>query len=117
MPQQVPFVGGAVIPFRGIDHVIRHQMKGRGPVRLEPGRIVVSGRPEHLTRRLRDWLREQARAAIVPLVHKKALLIRRKPGRITLRDQKSRWGSRSEEHTSELQSLMRISYAVFCLQK
>src|SRR3546814_10435179 len=26
-------------------------------------------------------------------------------------------GTRSEEHTSELQSLMRISYAVFCLQK
>src|SRR3546814_10554987 len=26
-------------------------------------------------------------------------------------------GVRSEEHTSELQSLMRISYAVFCLQK
>src|SRR3546814_6733819 len=25
--------------------------------------------------------------------------------------------SRSEEHTSELQSLMRISYAVFCLEK
>src|SRR3546814_8670426 len=30
---------------------------------------------------------------------------------LTLRD----W--RSEEHTSELQSLMRISYAVFCLKK
>src|SRR3546814_1851232 len=29
-----------------------------------------------------------------------------------------RWGyDRSEEHTSELQSLMRISYAVFCLKK
>src|SRR3546814_2289263 len=27
------------------------------------------------------------------------------------------WRSRSEEHTSELQSLMRISYAVFCLKK
>src|SRR3546814_2154424 len=27
------------------------------------------------------------------------------------------YGSRSEEHTSELQSLMRISYAVFCLKK
>src|SRR3546814_9223932 len=26
-------------------------------------------------------------------------------------------GQRSEEHTSELQSLMRISYAVFCLKK
>src|SRR3546814_1460063 len=30
----------------------------------------------------------------------------------------SRWRfARSEEHTSELQSLMRISYAVFCLKK
>src|SRR3546814_1065943 len=27
------------------------------------------------------------------------------------------WAGRSEEHTSELQSLMRISYAVFCLKK
>src|SRR3546814_1039991 len=27
------------------------------------------------------------------------------------------WNRRSEEHTSELQSLMRISYAVFCLKK
>src|SRR3546814_5334003 len=29
----------------------------------------------------------------------------------------SLWLLRSEEHTSELPSLMRISYAVFCLQK
>src|SRR3546814_7701819 len=29
----------------------------------------------------------------------------------------TRWSLRSEEHTSELQSLMRISYAVFCLKK
>src|SRR3546814_3290682 len=31
-------------------------------------------------------------------------------------DPESAW-RRSEEHTSELQSLMRISYAVFCLKK
>src|SRR3546814_942231 len=30
---------------------------------------------------------------------------------------KPAWAIRSEEHTSELQSLMRISYAVFCLKK
>src|SRR3546814_2264598 len=29
----------------------------------------------------------------------------------------TRWRLRSAEHTSELQSLMRISYAVFCLKK
>src|SRR3546814_2259142 len=35
--------------------------------------------------------------------------------RIVLRETKD--SKRSEEHTSELQSLMRISYAVFCLKK
>src|SRR3546814_1596881 len=34
----------------------------------------------------------------------------------TIRESNER-GKRSEEHTSELQSLMRISYAVFCLTK
>src|SRR3546814_9646349 len=33
------------------------------------------------------------------------------------RDDGLEHGNRSEEHTSELQSLMRTSYAVFCLQK
>src|SRR3546814_1738524 len=32
-------------------------------------------------------------------------------------DQRQHESARSEEHTSELQSLMRISYAVFCLKK
>src|SRR3546814_1845716 len=33
------------------------------------------------------------------------------------KNQKTKKDFRSEEHTSELQSLMRISYAVFCLKK
>src|SRR3546814_3841883 len=37
------------------------------------------------------------------------------PGRAGMPKQRSSF--RSEEHTSELQSLMRISYAVFCLKK
>src|SRR3546814_5758694 len=46
------------------------------------------------------------------------------PGTPDVENLYARWGSggrnfcfRSEEHTSELQSLMRISYAVFCLKK
>src|SRR3546814_2671609 len=44
----------------------------------------------------------------------------RRPGQAQAadeRDQRHAAGGRSEEHTSELQSLMRISYAVFCLKK
>src|SRR3546814_5863343 len=38
-------------------------------------------------------------------------------GRVAALDQGGAHQPRSEEHTSELQSLMRISYAVFCLKK
>src|SRR3546814_10630762 len=41
--------------------------------------------------------------------HARRRLIRRQPA--------MKWTSRSEEHTSELKSLMRRSYAVFCLKK
>src|SRR3546814_4513725 len=42
------------------------------------------------------------------------LCLHERVGRISAMREK---GQRSEEHTSELQSLMRISYAVFCLKK
>src|SRR3546814_3677496 len=48
-----------------------------------------------------------------------AFLIGLGAGQLILGPLSDRWGRRprSEEHTSELQSLMRISYAVFCLKK
>src|SRR3546814_1289735 len=62
--------------------------RARGADRPSGGRAALDGRPCH--RRVAPVDR-QARAAID--------------------------AQRSEEHTSELQSLMRISYAVFCLKK
>src|SRR3546814_3897307 len=51
----------------------------------------------------------------------KAKLLTEKQGKVTFDDvagiDEAREELRSEEHTSELQSLMRISYAVFCLKK
>src|SRR3546814_1875860 len=40
-----------------------------------------------------------------------------RPGAADTHDDTADTADRSEEHTSELQSLMRISYAVFCLKK
>src|SRR3546814_8368175 len=48
------------------------------------------------------------------LIDKEGHIIKRYLGNY---DKASFLNTRSEEHTSELQSLMRISYAVFCLQK
>src|SRR3546814_3053120 len=55
------------------------------------------------------WQTETGGVMISPLPGATAL----KPGSAT----RPMFGVRSEEHTSELQSLMRISYAVFCLKK
>src|SRR3546814_7357745 len=46
-----------------------------------------------------------------------AMLIAFVAGASRLAADLTKLGTRSEEHTSELQSLMRISYAVFCLKK
>src|SRR3546814_8934746 len=46
-----------------------------------------------------------------------ALYLQPARGEIRLPGRAGAEGRRSEEHTSELQSLMRISYAVFCLKK
>src|SRR3546814_9293056 len=56
-----------------------------------------------------DRVRHRARNRLV--IRQPQIIIRGEIPALT-RDQ-----SRSEEHTSELQSLMRISYAVFCLKK
>src|SRR3546814_10626112 len=52
-----------------------------------------------------------------PQVEEEADPVCRVGRRDLLQDQLPALHGRSEEHTSELQSLMRISYAVFCLKK
>src|SRR3546814_1876769 len=56
-------------------------------------------------------------AALRELQHPTLLYGPTQSGRTHLLQAVCRERSRSEEHTSELQSLMRISYAVFCLKK
>src|SRR3546814_5785667 len=64
-----------------------------------------------------DW-RDYAdrNEAADPAVAVEALLERAEGGSVWLVIN-THYRTRSEEHTSELQSLMRISYAVFCLKK
>src|SRR3546814_2531359 len=57
-----------------------------------------------------------ATLSILPLPACKSL-IQKGSGRVLMTHEQPGKPGRSEEHTSELQSLMRISYAVFCLKK
>src|SRR3546814_2254454 len=64
--------------------------------------------------RAREDLLAGAIAAFGPADPVRRIGRRHDTGRIVAGDRRH---ARSEEHTSELQSLMRISYAVFCLKK
>jgi predicted metal-dependent hydrolase len=93
LPACRPFVDGAEVPLFGALHRIRHRHDRRGTVWREGLEIHVAGKPEHLSRRLRDWLTAELKSQLVPLVHAKALRVDRPVKRITLRDSRSRWGS------------------------
>jgi len=93
LPRRVPFVEGAEIPLGGIPYLLRWTPGGGPPVIVDGREIVVSGRPEHMARRVGDWLREEAKRRTAPLAHDKAAAIGARVTRITIRDQKSRWGS------------------------
>ncbi len=92
MPRRL-FTAGTVIPYRGIGHRIRHRPDARGGAWLEAGEIHVAGRPEHLSRRVRDWLRAEARRELCVLARDKTAVIDRRVARVTVRDTISRWGS------------------------
>src|SRR3546814_3755197 len=76
----------------------------------EPADVVVVAEPRlaHLAVEVEDLHRLAAGAHVDPRAAEMQVVRRRAAGQQHLR---------SEEHTSELQSLMRISYAVFCLKK
>lgn len=93
LPDLKPFVDGAEVPLFGAPHLIRHREDRRGTVWCEGQEIHVAGKPEHLPRRLRDWLTAELKGRLVPLVHAKAQSVDRPVKRITLRDSRSRWGS------------------------
>src|SRR3546814_8118898 len=98
----------------------------------ERRRCGIGDRVPGVTFRLRDgaqWVEKTSaelfgnrRVVIfaVPAAFSTSCSARHLPGYVALARNIKRMGIdeiRSEEHTSELQSLMRISYAVFCLNK
>lgn len=93
LPPAVRFEHGAVIPFLGVDHRIRHRRQSRPAIWREGQEIHVGGDPALLSERLTEWLKREARREIERRARRKAAQIGREIAGITIRDPKSRWGS------------------------
>jgi hypothetical protein len=97
-PQKIPFTADASIPVLGVPHILRHAPEARRGVWLEEGALFVSGRPEHMPRRVRDFLKAETEKQVRPLAFDLSAKIGKTPTRITVRSLKSRWGSCSSAH-------------------
>lgn len=93
LPQAVTFVDGALVPICGISHRIRHAPQARGGAWIEEEALYVTGAADFIARRVRDFLRQEARQHLGALVTAKAGRIGVVPRRMTVKDTKSRWGS------------------------
>ncbi|MDP1907217.1 MAG: SprT family zinc-dependent metalloprotease [Hyphomicrobium sp.] len=101
LPEIVPFADGESIPLRGVPHRITHQPRERGTVWIENdesgnGLICVAGSATHISRRVTDFLKREAKKALTEASRAYAAKIGVSFGRIGLRDSASRWGSCSE---------------------
>jgi hypothetical protein len=97
LPRPVAFTPRATTPFRGVEHVIAHRPGERGVVWVEKGErgpmICVAGEKPHVPRRVKDFLKREARKDLEAAVAKHAKRLGVAPRRITVRDTVSRWGS------------------------
>ena len=93
LPEAILFTDGAQIPICGVPHHIRHVPRSRGGAFILEQELHVTGAAEFLTRRVRDFLRQEARRRLGALVAAKSGLAGVTPRRITVKDTTSRWGS------------------------
>jgi predicted metal-dependent hydrolase len=84
---------GVEILLRGIPHKVKFSGGRRGVVSIEEGLITIPGDPAHAERRLRDTLKKIALVELTAATKRYAVQMDVTFSRITVRDQKSRWGS------------------------
>jgi predicted metal-dependent hydrolase len=101
LPGPVPFRHDAVVPLRGVPHRIVHKPGSRGAVWVESSEgeqlLCVAGRSEHIARRVRDFLKREAKRDLAAASKKYAALLGVSIRSISIRDTASRWGSCSYE--------------------
>jgi predicted metal-dependent hydrolase len=97
LPPRVAFEAGAYLPVLGQK---RRVVWTPGPPRavwLDGDVIRVGGERGLVARRLESWFKRHAREEIVTRVETMCKAIRAKPGRVAIRDTRSRWGSASAD--------------------
>jgi predicted metal-dependent hydrolase len=96
LPAAISFADGLELPLRGVPHRIVHRPT-RGTVWIEAGDdmplLCVAGDRAHLPRRVRDYLKREAKGDLEAASRRYAEALGVVVRRVAVRDQVSRWGS------------------------
>jgi len=95
-PQRQPLTAGRKISILGREYEIVHQ-PGRGVTRLEENLLIVHGRAEHLSRRVRDFLKQTALDVLTDRAAQKLDQLNLRLCDVRVVDPKTRWGSCSPD--------------------
>lgn len=98
----LPWREGTAVPILGRPHLLCHHPHAARGVWTEEDRLCVSGQAEHMSRRITDFLKRQARNVMTAKATDMAARIGRRPGRISIKDTRSRWGSCSSQGSLSL---------------
>ena len=95
-PARQMFYDGHVLSLLDTPVTICHAPAERSGVQLNGSDLIVSGRAEHVQRRVFDWLKGHTKAVITPRAELMAYQLGRRVGKISVRNTRSRWGSCSQ---------------------
>ncbi|MBR3503438.1 MAG: M48 family metallopeptidase [Clostridia bacterium] len=99
--ERFPMTDGMSVPLEGRQWTLRLETAPRRSARFEDGVILLRApdiSPDAVRGQLRDALIERARARIEQRLAHYIPLIGRRPGRVTIREQRTKWGSCSSKN-------------------
>ncbi|MBI3507090.1 MAG: M48 family metallopeptidase [Proteobacteria bacterium] len=97
VPARIEFADGAAFEFLGARLTVR-RAAGRLTKR-EGDVLLVGGAPEFVARRVRDWLKREARTLLTAKAHALAARVGRKVKAVRIADPRTRWGSAASDGT------------------
>lgn len=97
VPARVEFACGTSFDFHGTRLAVRH-VPGR-LTRRDGDTLLVGGAPEFVARRVRDWLKREARTILTAKAHALSQGIGRKLKAVRIADPRTRWGSAASDGT------------------